>query len=278
MLKYKFNRTNLSNSQKYLADYLELNISSVVDLNIEQLAKEASVSKASIIRFCQKLGYSGYSDFKIALAKQLGTSSEAYVDSALPFSAKDDLGSVIDKIGNLHIQAIKQSIMGIDQQQLNDVIQALYDAPLIYLKGLGPSLLVAEQFNYDATKIGLPIISLPFEGYHVPIIQPNQHNIALIISQSAKGYNISKWVKTFKQQGLKVILITSNANSPLLKLIDYPLLIENNEPRYQKIASFESRASFSLILDIIYARLFQMNYQSNLQAFNDFNPNLEKSS
>ncbi|WP_342224440.1 hypothetical protein [Spiroplasma endosymbiont of Asaphidion curtum] len=42
------------------------NINDFANINLTLLAKKAYTSTASIIRFCKKLGYSGYSEFKFA--------------------------------------------------------------------------------------------------------------------------------------------------------------------------------------------------------------------
>ena len=40
--------------------------------SITELAEQCSVADSTIFRFCKMLGYNGYNDFKIAIAKEQG--------------------------------------------------------------------------------------------------------------------------------------------------------------------------------------------------------------
>ena len=55
----------------------------VLDMSIQQFASEVSYSSATILRFCRKLGYSGFAEFKYAVRSQI-----KHRDS-VPFSQKE---------------------------------------------------------------------------------------------------------------------------------------------------------------------------------------------
>ena len=51
------------NVLKYVYEHTE----SVLDLSIRELSERVSYSPATVLRFCKKLGYSGFAEFKYAL-------------------------------------------------------------------------------------------------------------------------------------------------------------------------------------------------------------------
>ena len=55
-------------SEKKLADYILSARDCISRMSISQLASACGVADATVSRFCRRLGYKGYPDFKISLA------------------------------------------------------------------------------------------------------------------------------------------------------------------------------------------------------------------
>ena len=64
--------SKMTKSEKRIADYLMQKKWDLELMSITDLAEQCSVADSTIFRFCKKLGYGGYNDFKIALAKEQG--------------------------------------------------------------------------------------------------------------------------------------------------------------------------------------------------------------
>lgn len=56
-----------------MADYLVQHAEDAQYLSISSLAKACGVAEATIFRFCRSLGFDGYNEMKIALAKATAT-------------------------------------------------------------------------------------------------------------------------------------------------------------------------------------------------------------
>ena len=67
----------LTNSEKKVADYVLRHRIDVQYMSISELAEEAGVAEATISRFCKRLGYKGYSAFKLAVANSTARRVEA---------------------------------------------------------------------------------------------------------------------------------------------------------------------------------------------------------
>lgn len=59
--------STLTKTEKRIADDL-LTYRDVRHLSLADLSKKLGVGEASIVRFCRKLGYRGYQDFRFSLA------------------------------------------------------------------------------------------------------------------------------------------------------------------------------------------------------------------
>ena len=61
----------LFSAEKKVADYVLKHPQETLDLNVVELANKSKVSDATVIRFCKHIGYAGYYQFRIMLAKTL---------------------------------------------------------------------------------------------------------------------------------------------------------------------------------------------------------------
>ncbi|MFT6735143.1 MAG: DNA-binding MurR/RpiR family transcriptional regulator, partial [Polaribacter sp.] len=67
LLQIRSIRNDMSANEKKLADYILNNSALLRDYSSQQLARVVGVSQSSVVKFCQKLGYKGYPDLKLAI-------------------------------------------------------------------------------------------------------------------------------------------------------------------------------------------------------------------
>ena len=58
--------------KKKVADFVLQNPQKTVDSNVSEIAKQSGVSDATVVRMCHHIGYTGYYQFRITLARDLG--------------------------------------------------------------------------------------------------------------------------------------------------------------------------------------------------------------
>ena len=63
------NYDNLTPSARKIADHLRIHYAQAQYLSISDLATECGVAEATIFRFCRSLGFSGYNELRLAMAK-----------------------------------------------------------------------------------------------------------------------------------------------------------------------------------------------------------------
>jgi DNA-binding MurR/RpiR family transcriptional regulator len=69
-------RANLNKNENELLKYFIENSKNIKGMKIQDASKNTFVSTAAIIRFCKKLGFSGYSDFKNTLWHTINNQNE----------------------------------------------------------------------------------------------------------------------------------------------------------------------------------------------------------
>ena len=68
----KDNYQQMFSAEKKVADYILAHPEKTVSANVSELAELSGVSDATVIRMCKHLGYQGFYQMKINLARDLG--------------------------------------------------------------------------------------------------------------------------------------------------------------------------------------------------------------
>ena len=79
----------LTSAEKKVADYAVIHQQKTQFMSISELAEEAGVAEATISRFCKRLGYKGYSAFKLAVANSTARRVVRIVTAESPFTAPE---------------------------------------------------------------------------------------------------------------------------------------------------------------------------------------------
>ena len=99
----------LTAAEKKVADYVTDHQRDTQIMSISDLAEACGVAEATITRFCRKLDYKGYNDFKLALAKSVASRR------GIPFlsgevTPEDDIQEMCHKLYGAEVDAISQTL------------------------------------------------------------------------------------------------------------------------------------------------------------------------
>ena len=107
----KINREyyQLTGAEKKIADYMLQQRQECQYMSISEMAEEAGVAEATVSRFCRRLGYKGYSAFKLAVA---GSPSVQRPMNPLygEIQAEDSMGDMCQKVYAADVDAITQTL------------------------------------------------------------------------------------------------------------------------------------------------------------------------
>ena len=94
----------MTDVDKKIADYINENKYLISKLSVSELAENSNVSSASIVRFSRKLGYSGFGELKIEIAKDLTLNSKDY--SYIVKDSDVGINNIVNNITNKSIETI----------------------------------------------------------------------------------------------------------------------------------------------------------------------------
>ncbi len=212
---------DLRNSERKLADYLlQRNVEEPLNDSVKQLAQKAQVSVASVIRFCQELGYAGYAEFKL-MTRQVGflpTVGNIALDASM--SAAELKKNICDFTA-LNIQKCTQTI---DDEQLEHAIQAICGARRLMICGIGTSAGIAVAAANTFINLNIPSFPLSEELLMMRTVSMlDKEDVVLAISNCGYVKPIVDTLKIAKDAGAATILITGDEPSLARKYTDYVL-------------------------------------------------------
>ncbi len=139
-LRIKGSYHSLRESEKRVADYVLLGADDVLSKTLLEISAEIGVSEASIMRFCKQLGYSGYSELKLLLAKEAGERrSDGAKELDISIKKEDKYEDIPGKVIANTTKALYDTLKIFDYSQYIKAIKAILDSKRVVLFGVGNS-------------------------------------------------------------------------------------------------------------------------------------------
>lgn len=237
-------------SDKKIADFIVDNPRLVLNSNTQQLASMVETSQSAIIRFVKKIGYKGYVDLKLDIAKSLETDTNQIEDEVI--RGGESTQTIVSKSKNNVLSAVEKTFALLDDEVIKNSIKYLVEAGDIYLAGVGSSGLVCEDFLYKLQRAGQKAYYQRDAHTNLALITNiKKDDILVCISYSGTTKEVIIAADYAKNIGAKVITITKGANTRLSKLSDQVLLIPEIE-KEMRFGAVSSRLSSQIATDILY--------------------------
>ncbi|NIH54949.1 DNA-binding MurR/RpiR family transcriptional regulator [Lysinibacter cavernae] len=161
----------LSATERKVAESVLAEPGVVVENTVTELAERCGVSSATVARFCQTLGFSGYRQFRLEVATTLSREQAErnrfeIVDDEIDPS--DGIEDVISKVLYHEVLAIEQTMRGLDRPSVEQASKALVHANRIEVCGFGASGITAHDLHQKLSRIGRPSSYSPDVHFVLP--------------------------------------------------------------------------------------------------------------
>lgn len=229
------NDISLSKSEESILNTLKLHSYDITSFDIADFSKTFFVSNATVTRFSQKLGFSGYQELRYAISESKDVSI---------YKSQDIYLSMVNSIEELPERNIK-------------LIKNLNSFSKIAIIGIGSSGLCANEFVYKLRELDLFTSDYAKEPYSINLLTKNlsYNDLLIAISLSGENHTILEGVNNAIDKGSPVFSITRNCDSSLGKISDYIM----PTPAYPHHSYEISRMAPILITMDIICELYQKN-------------------
>ena len=265
LLRLREMSKSFSSTEREVAENILKDPSMVVDLSIHQLAKTTFSSASTIVRLCNHIGYSGYKEFRWAVTYELAQREQTRKIEQKEIARSDSLEEIIEKITYLNIISLEETSSLMDVNVLRKCVDMIKQAKVVYLFGMGASLVAAKDAYLKFLRLNkLCIIN---EDWHSQLLQARNSrpdDVAIVISYSGATVEAIECMKALKENKTPIIAITRFVQSPVSDLADQKLYTAANESVFRS-GAMSSRLSQLNIIDILYTALANDSYEQTLE-------------
>ena len=255
-----------------IASYILNNKNVVTKLKIQELADILFISKSAIHRFVKKIGFNGFNDLKVSIAKENADLLEnnSYINVNYPFQAKDNPRQIAFKLLELYEKAIKDTFEYVDLDQIKAVSQLIDSADVIDVYTHAHNSNIAENFQDKMLTIGRSVnCPSSFYNQRLTVLASDQKHVAIILSYSGKATFILPIVKKLYEKGVKVIQIGKAGSNYYSQYVTYHLSISDSENNRDRMSQFSSNIAMQYIMDVLYGCIYNVRRKKNTKYIYD---------
>jgi len=205
---------------KQCADFVALNTDRIAISTVAELSASAGVQPSAFVRFCQLLGFSGYSQMQRLFRDNQSRGWPDYSTRLENLRANGDgtpaalLAEFVDA-GRSSLESLANSI---DEETLEAAVETLSQASTIHVVGLNRAFPVAAYLAYTFDKMSIPAFLHDRVGNldHRHVIQAEDALIAIsFASYTPETLDLVTYADT---KGCRIVAITDAMNSPLHRI------------------------------------------------------------
>lgn len=250
----------LSKTFKLIANFIVKEYSSIPFLSVNELSKKIGVSNASITRFSQELGYSGFP----AMQKEIQTIIEREIYHMREFKnsitiEEDDVENILRNTIDLNIKVLQSTYSEELYKTFNSAVELIKNCKKLYLLGSRSSYTVSYYFHYMLTQFmdNVELLSMG-SGDTFNKLSYIKNEDLLFSFNFAQCTKFTYMVtEHFKKNGNKIIAMSDNYFSPIAKKADIVFIAKNTTSTYSFVSSMT-------ILNALIIRLGKINKEKTL--------------
>lgn len=268
LLKIKGAYSVFRKAERRIADAILQNPEEVINLSITELAERSDVSESTVVRFCKTLGYKGYYELKISIARELIISPQQIYEE---INLNDTVAAVKNKVFQSNILALQDTIKILKDQELEIAVEAIATARMVVFYGMATSAAVALDSAHKFLRIN--IWSVSYSDTHMQAISAallGKEDVAIGISHSGSSKDVVDALRIARQNGATTICITHHTKSPITKVADIKLYTAARENAFRSDAMTSRIAQLS-ILDVLYVSVALKRYDESLRSIEKTN-------
>ncbi len=261
MIKRRLLETeHLSASDKAISQYILDHPDSVLHMNAKTLAENCFTSSPTIIRFCKKLGFSGFPEFRYQYIEEYHSLPKEKEEITLSSSLND----VLRLLPQRYEMVAKNSADRINTKEFAYIVSEFRKADNIDFYATGINMGICQAACVRFANVGYHAqVQLGINKHYIlqQTAQQREKTLSFIISHTGTNETVLEVARYLKEQHMKLVHLGRN-NNELYDLADFHILWDND--RYdQRYDNLSYPLSLMFILDTLYLEL------TNIKKYND---------
>lgn len=250
--------SDLTKSEKRIANYLRKNQDEAAFLSAGELADRLGLSEATMVRFARNMGFNSYPAMRTMLQENF---RRRVTHSTRLRSRLDDLreaGDLFEQVTASEIDYLTQALLTVDRESLRKAVSHIIERDHIFVFGTGPSITLVDLLNVRLTRFGKHIIPLTTAGREIlePMILMTDQDLLFAIGFFDVNPNLQIVLDYAEEKKCPVILLTDTLGSIIGEKADVVLAAKRGP-----VSGFHSLIVPMTIINTLLLALAQENQE-----------------
>jgi len=257
------NFPNLSPKQRRLARYFIDHEDVVAFASTSQIADQTGASAATVVRFCQMLGYEGYPDLQAAVRSQLPQYRTAVQKLAERITDDNRTEHLPAQIVQANINNTQKTLNQISDSELTKIVAAIIRARNIRIFGSGLSAAAAISAEYALSVLGFAARACT-DGGVSQLLETSRftdQDLVIVISVWRYLRDTVEAAEAARDAGATCIAITDSPVAPVATLADHVFITDIEGAVHSR-----SLSGILSLIDLFSAAIVVERPQESLEA------------
>lgn len=256
----------MTGAEQRMVEWIQSNPARAMNLSIRELSENAGVSEATVVRTCQRLGYDGFPQFKLALAFDLSLQAEKPPAVLGSVQIDDDVPVIVNKVFQASVRNIERSLEHLDMERFQAALEAVMKARKIEVFSGGTQAHVVERVCAKFINTGIIAIGRVDQAQQLSaaaLLEPS--DVLLLFSHSGRWRHQVKAVELAKERGATTIAVTNFPHSPLARSVDVPIITHTDDDQVYYNGAMGSEMVQMLFVDCLVLSIAHFRRETVLQ-------------
>jgi RpiR family carbohydrate utilization transcriptional regulator len=257
---------SLKTALRKVADVILRQPEMAIYASVNEVAAVSAVSEATVMRFCRILGFKGFQDFKIALAREMVIPSPRFYEEV--GGEGEDEVAIVRNVFKTNGVALQDTLEILEIEAMKEAAQLLLAARQILVVGVGGSGPAVTYAGNRFLLLGLKAyMCTDFYLMLMAASMLTRQDLVLAISNLGTTREIVETAGIAREREARVICITNNSLSPLARLCNPALVTASREVTLpeEAVASLVCQIA---ILDALFALISQARGEQSRETLN----------
>ncbi|MGO2049865.1 MAG: MurR/RpiR family transcriptional regulator [Microbacterium sp.] len=234
-------------SERRVADAIAADADAAIEWTAQEIADTVGVGRATVIRTAQTLGYDGYPQLRVALARERATAAPVADDAADP-TMLGALRGAVDRFAS----RLAHTVSALTEETLSAFVHELDVSTRLLVAANGLSAPVGADLAMRLTSAGRPAEYVADTlGQQITASQLGAGSACLVVSGSGVNRASIDVMTAARASGARVLAITSFPRSPVADLADTALVVAPINDSFRDELLYTSRAALMLVTESV---------------------------
>ncbi len=219
----------LSGAHRKIAQHVLRYPAQAAFLNVEELARAAGVSSATVVRFAQGLGYDGFHALRRALQQEFRIMVEPAEKVEETIARIEKVSDTFRAVVEMEITYLQRALQTVSPAHFEEAVQVLKSARRVGVLGPGSSEGLVDVFRFRLRRFGVEVVPMAHVGgkdLYEDLHWLRSGDALLVFAFLEPREEIFISLRYAREMGVASVAITDLESSPLTALADVTLVAQ----------------------------------------------------